>query len=200
MSGKLVVPRVICDHCMKDARVLIVGDQDQPHSCEVVIECHDTAELIDWNSLGHEWVQVHVWSNIAHKFFNPSMLGDRESIAVEAIIRNVDKALHYYSVRRAQGAAPTFHERAVIDRAVDTLLLFRPEPDQLPPEPPAPPAPPEPPPNRPIGAVDKNGTFRCNKCQVTHRRGPADGQTKYECRHCKLAGTADPVPVGMVFP
>jgi hypothetical protein len=177
---------------MTEADVSYFGSDPQRASGEFVFSCHGARQIIPchqmptWRSgrLGDSGKPITlVWSNLEAYFEEPTALVRKQTKEFDRLTSAIDALRHYYETRRGQGARAVFYDRAIIDRAVDTLMLFRAEDPNavITPlrEPPAVlPAVPMTPDEAAIGSLN-GSVFRCSDCNTAHGRGPVDnGRSK----------------------
>lgn len=129
--------KIICDKCMREAEVTGVT---RPHSrfdttprlAFLHIRCHDVEELVKPDLLPQDWdKQTLVWSNIDQYFETFENLAGYEKTSLSTLTDGIDELLLYNRVRRSHaqyGSEPLYGDTEAIDRAIDTLLLFRKDP------------------------------------------------------------------------
>ena len=129
------LPRILCDQCMKPATVERI---DGMGGELFRLSCHDRQEIIDrWAVAGHypgkladhsrRAEHVLLWSNIAIDFKPDVELRRREQQAVDGVLARLNEILALGETQRSHGVEQLKLDIALIDRLIDSLLLYRPE-------------------------------------------------------------------------
>lgn len=121
--------RLICDQCMKDAEIIDV--QMRHGTCEFVVRCHDTTQVMDLHGYDPHTNGVLVWSNCEKQMWAQSRVRIAISNLEEALFRAAAGVQRYRSVLDGQdapricGAPPAWDVINLLRCAADHLANVR---------------------------------------------------------------------------
>lgn len=128
------LPRVICDRCMQDAELQIIGGKEY-YEQRLIVKCHDEWQALDFGQLvnarksfgsgssSKPWVLV--WSVIASDFESPSKLLLAEQTKANNLQVLLERMLELRALRAAQEGEPITIDKELLDRLIDGLICYR---------------------------------------------------------------------------